>query len=63
MTIRFRMASRDDRGASAVEYGLIAVAIAGLIVAVVFMLGGVVNDTYSNSCNRIQSKAATSTSC
>ena len=31
---------RDEEGATAVEYGLIVAAIAGLIIAVVFVLGG-----------------------
>jgi pilus assembly protein Flp/PilA len=36
-----------DRGASAVEYGLMIAAIAGVIAAVVFSLGTVVRDTFS----------------
>ena len=39
---------RDDRGATAVEYGLIVAAIAGLIIAVVFVLGGKINNTFNN---------------
>ena len=31
--------NRDDRGATAVEYGLIVAAIAAVIVATVFLLG------------------------
>jgi pilus assembly protein Flp/PilA len=31
--------SRDDRGATAVEYGLIVAAIAAVIIATVFLLG------------------------
>jgi pilus assembly protein Flp/PilA len=34
----------DDRGASAVEYGLLVAGIAAVIVAAVFLLGGNVND-------------------
>ena len=30
---------QDDQGATAVEYGLIVAAIAGLIIAIVFVLG------------------------
>jgi pilus assembly protein Flp/PilA len=39
---------RDDRGATAVEYGLIVAAIAGLIIAVVFVLGGKISNTFNN---------------
>jgi len=39
---------RDDRGATAVEYGLIVAAIAGLIIAVVSVLGGKINNTFNN---------------
>jgi pilus assembly protein Flp/PilA len=39
---------RDDRGATAVEYGLIVAAIAGVIIAVVVVLGGKINNTFNN---------------
>ena len=39
---------RDDEGATAVEYGLIVAAIAGLIIVVVFLLGGKVNNAFNN---------------
>jgi pilus assembly protein Flp/PilA len=39
---------RDEEGATAVEYGLIVAAIAGLIIAVVFVLGKKVNNTFNN---------------
>ena len=35
-----------DRGASAVEYGLMIAAIAGVLAAVVFSLGTVVRDNF-----------------
>jgi pilus assembly protein Flp/PilA len=40
---------RRDRGASAVEYGLMLAAIAAVIVAAVFVLGGVVGDLFSST--------------
>ena len=43
-----------DRGASAVEYGLMVAAIAAVIVAVVFGLGGLVRDTFTNTCTAIE---------
>ncbi len=36
----------DDRGATAVEYALFAASIAGVIVAIVFSLGGSVNSLF-----------------
>jgi pilus assembly protein Flp/PilA len=39
---------KDEGGATAVEYGLIVAAIAGLIVVVVFLLGKKVNNAFSN---------------
>ncbi len=48
-------AIRDERGASSVEYGLIAVAIAALIVVIVFLLGGVVRELFTDSCTAVQS--------
>jgi pilus assembly protein Flp/PilA len=44
---------RDEEGATAVEYGLIVAAIAGLIIAVVFALGKKVNNTFANVNNNI----------
>ena len=49
---------RSEDGASAVEYGLIVFAIAAVIVAILFLLGGVVKDTDSGSCARIAGEAA-----
>jgi Flp pilus assembly pilin Flp len=66
---RFRVALaahtglRDERGASAVEYGLLAVAIAALIVIIAFSLGGVVTDLFGQSCDNIKSKVTVSTTC
>jgi pilus assembly protein Flp/PilA len=46
---------RDEDGASAVEYGLLVAGIAALIVAVVFLFGGVVKDTFNKTCGKISS--------
>ncbi len=54
---------KDEQGASAVEYGLLVAAIAALIVLIVFALGGVVKDVFQNTCDTIQSKASTTTTC
>jgi pilus assembly protein Flp/PilA len=42
---------RDEQGATAVEYGLIVAAIAGLIIVVVFLLGNKVNNAFSAVAN------------
>jgi pilus assembly protein Flp/PilA len=51
-----------EDGASAVEYGLLIAGIAALIVAVVFLFGGVINNLFSNSCGTIGAKV-TGASC
>jgi pilus assembly protein Flp/PilA len=38
----------DEGGATAVEYGLIVAAIAGLIAAVVFVIGKKVKNSFNN---------------
>jgi pilus assembly protein Flp/PilA len=49
-----RLARMDERGASAVEYGLLIAGIAALIVLVVYAFGGVVlNDLFRNTCNKV----------
>jgi pilus assembly protein Flp/PilA len=60
--IRWRPVA-DDTGASAVEYGLILVAIAAVVVAAVFALGGTVTQMFSDSCDLVQSSASTTASC
>jgi pilus assembly protein Flp/PilA len=52
-----RAPSRSERGASAVEYGLLITGIAALIVVVVFALGGRVTGMYSNTCKSVTSTA------
>jgi pilus assembly protein Flp/PilA len=51
-----------DRGTSAVEYGLMIAAIAGVLVAVVFSLGSLVNDTFVKHSECFSSQL-NSTSC
>lgn len=51
-----------DRGASAVEYGLLVAAIAAVIVAVVFGLGALVRNALSDTGDCISSNG-TSTNC
>ena len=44
---------RDEEGATAVEYGLIVAAIAGVIIVVVFLLGGKISNQFNNVANKI----------
>jgi pilus assembly protein Flp/PilA len=51
---------RDEDGASAVEYGLLVAGIAALIVAVVFLFGGVIKNSFSSTCGKISAGASQS---
>ena len=53
-----RLAKMDERGASAVEYGLLIAGIAALIVVVVFAFGGVIKNIFSNTCKSVGKSAA-----
>lgn len=44
---------RDDKGATAVEYGLLVALIAAIIVVVVGTLGGQVNDAFETVSNAL----------
>jgi pilus assembly protein Flp/PilA len=48
-----------ERGASATEYGLLAAAIAAVLVVIVYALGGVVSDLFTDSCEEIDRSART----
>ncbi len=52
---------RDEDGASAVEYGLLVAGIAALVVAVVFLLGGVVSSSFSDTCEAIADGGSSNT--
>ena len=58
---------KSETGASAVEYGLLVAAIAALVVAIVFGLGGVVKGVFMKTCSDVGTKATpanyTATSC
>ena len=55
--------TRDDHGASSVEYALLLTSIAAVIVFVVFALGGAVQNLFSDTCSRIDGKVSVSASC
>jgi pilus assembly protein Flp/PilA len=46
--VRFRKLARDDRGATAIEYGLIAALIAVAAIGAMTGLGTNLNKTFSN---------------
>ena len=59
-----RCAADGDRGATAVEYGLLVAAIAGLIVIVVFVLGSEIKSTlYDDTCARIKGHGSAAVDC
>jgi pilus assembly protein Flp/PilA len=49
--------AKNERGASAVEYGLLIAGIAALIVVAVFALGPVVKKAFTDTCSSIDSTA------
>lgn len=51
--------ARDERGASAVEYGLLVAGIAAVIVAVVFFLGGTITSAFQDTCDKVDAKVDT----
>ena len=44
-----RLAKMDERGASAVEYGLLVAGIAAVIVGVVIILGGTLSGVFNDT--------------
>ncbi|MGN6161395.1 MAG: Flp family type IVb pilin [Marmoricola sp.] len=55
--------THDEAGASAVEYGLLIAGIAALIVAVVFLFGGMVQHVFTTSCGTVAGTISASGSC
>ena len=49
-----RLEEMEERGASAVEYGLLIAGIAALIVVAVFALGPVIRDAFTDTTSVIQ---------
>src|SRR5689334_20878744 len=55
--LQARLARKNQRGASAVEYGLLIAGIAALIVVIVYAFGGVVSNTYKSTCTVVGASA------
>ncbi|GHJ58124.1 hypothetical protein NOK12_06430 [Nocardioides sp. OK12] len=51
-------AKMDERGASAVEYGLLVAGIAALVVGAVFLLGGTVTSAFTETEGCIKGEGA-----
>ncbi|ABL82623.1 MULTISPECIES: Flp family type IVb pilin [unclassified Nocardioides] len=49
-------ARMDERGASAVEYGLLIGGIAAVIVVLVFALGDQVKELFTDTCTSVEAK-------
>ena len=47
-----------ELGASSVEYALLVVGIAAVIVVIVFALGGSVNGLFSDTCDQVNSQVS-----
>lgn len=55
--IQARLTKMEERGASAVEYGLLVAGIAAVIVVAVIALGGNVAGIFSDTCKAVSSTA------
>jgi pilus assembly protein Flp/PilA len=54
---------RDDRGVTAVEYGLILALIAGVIIAGLLVLGPALNTLFTNSGNCVATAGTAAPNC
>ena len=54
-----KKAEMDERGASAVEYGLLVAGIAAIIVVAVMALGPVVKEAFKDTCDSMRGSGAT----
>lgn len=50
--------AKNERGASAVEYGLLIAGIAALIIVAVFALGPVISKQFDDTCEKIKTGGA-----
>lgn len=54
---------RDERGASAVEYGLLVALIAAVIVIATFQFGGMVRGLFNDTCDSYTSGSGQTQEC
>ncbi len=58
-----RRRHRDERGASAVEYGLLVAGIAAMVVALVMSLGGLIQGSFQQTCNTVKTGSGAASTC
>jgi pilus assembly protein Flp/PilA len=63
IVLNARLAKMDERGASAVEYGLLIAGIAALIVAIVFIFGGALNTIFGDTCGSVTQSSSAAANC
>lgn len=61
--LQILLSRKDEKGASAVEYGLLVAGIAALIVVTVFALGGFVEGIFSQTCEDISGEGTITGTC
>lgn len=61
--IRKMFGFHSQEGATAVEYGIMVAAIAAVIVAIVFLLGGQVEEAFTNTCTAMDDTADATVDC
>ena len=59
--LQAKKAKMDERGASAVEYGLLVAGIAAIIVVAVMALGPIVKEAFADTCDEIKKGASNMT--
>ena len=59
IVLNARFARDEERGASAVEYGLLIAGIAALIVTVVFLFGDALTGIFQDTCDKVTVNSAT----
>jgi pilus assembly protein Flp/PilA len=63
IVLNARFAKMEERGASAVEYGLLIAGIAALIVVVVFAFGDSLRGIFTDTCSKVTASASGTKSC
>jgi pilus assembly protein Flp/PilA len=54
---------KNEDGASAVEYGLLVAAIAALIVLIVFAIGKIVREAFTDTCQAMSAETSIAGTC
>jgi pilus assembly protein Flp/PilA len=58
-----RLARLDERGASAVEYGLLITGVAAVMVLMVYAFGGMVTGLFTHTCGSVAAAAGNAGAC